>query len=375
MTKGSLASLTFFCASFSVSQTTKLAKPFVVALSVLTLNLPVLASYQNPAYDRGLARMTHGDWDGAVESFGESIGFSSEDPHPYFMRGQCFYHMNNFAQAVEDFDHAIRISPDHVDAYLWRGNAHAKLGQEEEAITDYQRAIRLKPLLAKNYFSVPPEKRNAGMDPGIAVAGRRKFQAGQEVVERAGSYKQKSTNERAVELYKEAMEKLYPNGLNGGPKSDVAEVQGTEVTNVDTHSPPQIKDSKIALEETTGQERKRILKKAKQVDSSIDEVARAKAKKDIESYSEAIRQDKANPANYFHRGRMHQYLKNYDQAISDFSDAIRLSPQSSQFYLARASIYMLVNKPVLAKADVQSARSVDPTLPKKVTLDLESPQP
>ncbi|MHA4875215.1 tetratricopeptide repeat protein, partial [Enterococcus faecium] len=87
---------------------------------------------------------------------------------------------------------------------------------------------------------------------------------------------------------------------------------------------------------------------------------RAKAKKDIESYSEAIRQDKANPSNYFHRGRMHQYLKNYDQAISDFSDAIRLSPQSSQFYLARAAIYMLLDKPILSRADVTNARSVDP---------------
>jgi len=36
---------------------------------------------------------------------------------------------------------------------------------------------------------------------------------------------------------------------------------------------------------------------------------------------------------------------------------------------------MLIKKPLLAKADVKSAQSVDPTVPAKVLLDLEPPTP
>ena len=325
--------------------------------------LPVYADYQSPAFDEGRERMARGDYDGAIISFGEAIGLSAENPRAYSLRGQCFYNLKNYNQAREDFSHALMSAPDVSEYYLWRGNTYANLQQDDNAITDYQKAIKLDPKLAAQYFAVPAEKRNAELQPGTAVVGRRKFKAGQELDEKGGNYVKKTTNNHAVDLYKLAMERLYPDGLP------------IPIGDDPSRQPATISTTKMTLEETTGKAKVKAVKAAKKKDESFDQIGRDKFKAQVAQYSEAIRTDSDNAANFYHRGRAHQYLKEYDQAVSDFSDAIRLQPQSSQFYLARAAVHMLMKKPTLAKDDVKSAQSVDPTVPAKVTLDLEPPQP
>lgn len=325
--------------------------------------LPVYADFQSPAFDQGRERMARGDYDGAIVSFGEAIGLSSENPRAYSLRGQCFYNLKNYSQALDDFSHAMMSAPNNSEYYLWRGNTYANLGQDDNAITDYQKAIKFDPKLATQYFAFPAEKRNADLQPSTAVVGRRKFKAGQELDERGGNYVKKTTNSHAVELYKTAMERLYPDGLP------------IPIGDDPNRKPATISTSNMTLEETTGKAKVKAVKAAKKKDDSFDQIGRDKFKKQVDQYSEAIRADSDNATNYYHRGRAHQYLKEYDQAIADFSDAIRLSPQNSQFYLARAAVHMLMKKPVLARDDVKSAQSVDPTLPSKVVLDLEPPQP
>ncbi len=338
--------------------------------------MPVYADYQSPAFDQGKERMSHRDYDGAIVSFGEAIGLSAENPRAYLLRGQCFYNLKNYSQALDDFSHAIISQPENSEIYLWRGNTYANLTQDENAIADYQKAIKLNPKLAEQYFAAPPEKRNADSQPATAVVGRRKFRAGTELDERGGSYVKQTTQTHAVDLYKQAMTRSYPDGL----KTDLVSLAHTKLTPLplsdDTSKKPAtITSSNISLEETTGKEKSKAVKKAKKVDDKFDQVGHDKFKKEVDQYSEAIRQDAGSAANYYHRGRAHQYLKEYEQALQDFSDAIRLSPQDSQFYLARAAIYSLMKKPLMAKADVKNAQSVDPTVPSKVILDLEPPQP
>jgi tetratricopeptide (TPR) repeat protein len=327
--------------------------PVCFALVGLFVSIPSFAEYTTSAFDQGRERMSRRDYDGAIISFGEAIGFSSENPKSYMLRGQCFFHLKNYQQALDDFSHAIMTSPDTSEYYLWRGNTYASMAQDDNAITDYQKAIKLDPNLAKSYFAVPPEKRN------VASAAK------------------KPGSSHAVELYKSAMEKSFPNGLPPeiatlpSPVSVVPLPIGDEASK----RPVVISTSNGAMEETTGKARSKAVRAAKKVDEKFDQIGHDKFKKDVDQYTEALRQDNGNANNYFHRGRAHQYLREYDQALQDFSDAIRLQPQNSQFYLARASIYMLIKKPLLAKADVKSAQSVDPTVPAKVQLDLEPPQP
>jgi tetratricopeptide (TPR) repeat protein len=327
--------------------------PICLALISLCASTPSFAEYTTSAFDQGRERMSRRDYDGAIMSFGESIGFSAENPKAYLMRGQCFFHLKNYQQALDDFSHASMTTPNVSEIYLWRGNTYASMGQDDNAIVDYQKAIKLDPNLAKQYFAVPPEKRN------VASAAK------------------KPGTSHAVDLYKQAMDKSFPTGLT----PDIAalptpvSVVSLPVGDDPSKSPAVITTSNGTLEETTGKTKKKAVKAAKKVDENFDQVGHDKFKKDIDQYTEALKSDNGNASNYFHRGRAHQYLREYDQALQDFSDAIRLNPQNSQFYLARASIYMLIKKPLLAKADVKSAQSVDPTVPAKVLLDLEPPTP
>ena len=327
--------------------------PIFLALIGLCTSSPVFAEYTTSAFDQGRERMSRRDYDGAIISFGEAIGFSSENPKAYMLRGQCFFQLKNYQQALDDFSHAIMSAPDSSEIYLWRGNTHASMSQDDDAIGDYQKAIKLDPKLAKQYFAVPPEKRNA-----------------QSVSKKPGT-------SHAVDLYKSAMDKSFPNGLTpdiAALPSAVPIVQ-LPVGDDPNKKPEVITTTNGTLEETTGKTSKKAVKAAKKVDEKFDQIGHDKFKRDIDQYTEALKTDNGNAANYFHRGRAHQYLREYDQSLQDFSDAIRLNPQNSQYYLARASIYMLIKKPLLAKADVKSAQSVDPTVPARVTLDLEPPQP
>ena len=330
----------------------------------LCSNPTALAGYENPAFDRGKARMSHGDWDGAVESFGESIGFSSESPDPYFLRGQCFWHMKNYDLAINDFDKALKIAPDKSEVYLWRGAAYAKVGQDDGAVKDYEQAIKLDPSLAKKYFAGLDHDGNLRTpDPGIrqqVVRGGRVLQQGQQ-----------TRDDHSIALYKQAMNKVYPNGFNGQDQAPAGDSSSSDRTVKDYVAPGSPASSAADQDRAGKKNQKRFAKNEEEREAKQDEIKHARAKRRVEEYSEAIRREPANAANYYHRGKAHQVLKNYDQAVADFSDAIRLSPQNSQFYLARASVYMLMNKTVLAEADVKSAHSVDPTLPRKVNLDLE----
>jgi tetratricopeptide (TPR) repeat protein len=58
-----------------------------------------------------------------------------------------------------------------------------------------------------------------------------------------------------------------------------------------------------------------------------------------------------NAESAFHRGEHYYYKKNYDKAISDYSEAIRLNPNYALAYGSRAHAYRNQGKLEKAQAD------------------------
>jgi tetratricopeptide (TPR) repeat protein len=75
----------------------------------------------------------------------------------------------------------------------------------------------------------------------------------------------------------------------------------------------------------------------------------------ITEYSEAIRLKPDDPAVYNNRGAVYQILKQYQQAIADYSKAIGLKPDSAGAYNDRGNSYSALQQFDQATADYTEA--------------------
>jgi tetratricopeptide (TPR) repeat protein len=95
--------------------------------------------------NRGVARKTKGNLDGAIEDYNQAIGLKPDSAEVYGNRGKAHQAKSNLNGAIEDFDQAIRLKPDYADAFNDRGVVRGDQGDLDGALQDYNEAIRLKP--------------------------------------------------------------------------------------------------------------------------------------------------------------------------------------------------------------------------------------
>ena len=145
----------------------------------------------NPAFETGLERMGHRDYDGAVTSFTEVIAFDSKNSKAYVMRGKAFFQLRDYRRAIEDFAREIAQSANDSESFLWKGAAESRLGQDDDAVNDYEKAIRLDMQLVKNY------------DEGKNTQGGKPTQSAA-----SGSGAHASQNEHSVQNYEAAMRRV-----------------------------------------------------------------------------------------------------------------------------------------------------------------------
>jgi tetratricopeptide (TPR) repeat protein len=282
--------------------------------------------------------MNRGDYDGAIITFGEAIGFDMTNMRAYMKRGQCFYKLKNYEESIKDFSHIIENEPHNSNAYLWRGTANSKLGDHDATVRDYLAAIRLDPQLAKQY------QENGGADAvqdGNTGKGR---QPGTKA----------SENKASVSAYEEAMAQYLKqkdsDRLSGGQTEQAMRTaaEDTRPEGKRRRTPEMDADKKAANERLPDD--KDVLR---------DRIAKLNS---------AVEADNRNPHLYFRRALLYAKMESYDQAISDLTKSLDLDPMNANVYIARARVYHHQGQPDLAKADLEKARSVDPTVPAKIRL-------
>jgi tetratricopeptide (TPR) repeat protein len=95
--------------------------------------------------NRGIAYRRQGDFEHAINDYGQAIKLNPGDADSYFNRGVANGMRGKLDTAIEDFDRAIKLKPDHVGALYSRGLTYSNEGQWGRAIQDYDRAIELDP--------------------------------------------------------------------------------------------------------------------------------------------------------------------------------------------------------------------------------------
>lgn len=356
----------------------------ILSLSALSFALGAgsgALAYQSPAYDRGCAEMSRGDWDGAIISFGEVIGFDMNNLDAYMKRGKCFYHLNNFKEAIGDFSHILDNNPSNVDALLWRGTVNARIGNHEASVRDYLAAIRSDPSLAKKFEAGSPPAASTDVQQGQVL--KRGF--GNEPELRSGP---KSAavgtpeNQGAVKDYERAMalflnqrqtDELPAQSSIGARGEDLNDRAPDEVAKPGTGSAQaRQRRHKEGLGEKGASDSMAAGKPLPESDEDLGKgggagsVDKAAVRARIAKLNNALELDDRNPQLIYRRGLLYERLLNFDQALSDYSRAINLSPMEASYYLARARTYHNLDQPDLEQDDIKKAQSIDPLLPKKI---------
>jgi tetratricopeptide (TPR) repeat protein len=92
----------------------------------------------------------------------------------------------------------------------------------------------------------------------------------------------------------------------------------------------------------------------------VEALGKKEYDKAIKDFTDAIRLDPKNAAAYRYRGHAHFKKKEYDRAIKDFTDAIRLGPKFITAYFGRGLAYYFKKEYDKAIRDYTQAIRLDP---------------
>jgi tetratricopeptide (TPR) repeat protein len=104
-------------------------------------------------YNRGYARQTQRDLDGAMTEYGKAIRLNPNSAEAYIGRGSVRIDMGDLDGAIADYDRAIQIEPNNINAYFGRSLARYSKSDLDGAIADYDQTIRLEPTYSDAYFN------------------------------------------------------------------------------------------------------------------------------------------------------------------------------------------------------------------------------
>jgi tetratricopeptide (TPR) repeat protein len=100
--------------------------------------------------NRGVAYRLKGDYDSAIQDYGQAIKLNAKFATAHVNRGVAYDNKGEYDRAIQDYDQAIKLKPS-AEAYFNRGNAYLRKGQHDHAIDDYNQALKLKPEFASAF--------------------------------------------------------------------------------------------------------------------------------------------------------------------------------------------------------------------------------
>ena len=109
--------------------------------------------YASYYFNMGYASNNKGDFDKAIEYYGEAIKLDPGLAMAYNNRGGVYYDKGEYDRAIEDSSKAIKLDPEDFKAYNNRGLAFENIGEYDRAIEDHDKAIELDPEYSNAYNS------------------------------------------------------------------------------------------------------------------------------------------------------------------------------------------------------------------------------
>jgi len=266
---------------------------------------------------------TTADFEKCAQVFTDAISIRPDRPRPnyYFSRGRCFASMGHFQRALFDFSMAIRLDPAGPGVakhYGNRGFCFRKLGRIEEALEDYNDALAYEKENAQHYY------------------------------ERALVFDDLEDYEAAIADFSQALEKRFANQFRahfhrgicyrktGKLEQSVADLKAA--IGADATSPEA--QNHLGLSYTL----MKHFKDAKDCFTAAMELQECMS---------------GNPKYINNRGLASYHMQEYDEAIADFTLAIKYDSATASIFFNRGNAHFAKGEHPLALQDYDVAITLD----------------
>jgi tetratricopeptide (TPR) repeat protein len=118
---------------------------------VISLNNPtyIVNAYNN----RGNSYSALGEHQEAIADFTQAISLDPTYTFAYVNRGMTYSNLSEYQKAITDYDQALSIDPAHALAFYNRGMTYSALHEYQKAIADYDQALSLIPRYTEAFYA------------------------------------------------------------------------------------------------------------------------------------------------------------------------------------------------------------------------------
>ena len=278
-----------------------------------------------------------------IADFTQAIQLDPKDAMYYSLRGASYSELKDYKQAIADYTQAIQLDPKDADYYYFRGvYGYLALEDYKQAIADYTQAIQLNRKDARYYFN-----------RGIAYLALKDYkqaiadytQAIQLDPKDAIYYSHRGGVYLILKDYKQAISDLTET-IRRDPKNAPYTIQGLRYS--------EFKDNKnILIPYTT-------IMSITYSERGNAYIQLKEYKQAINDYTQAIQLNPKNADYYAIRGGIYSFLKEYKQAIDDYTQAIKIDHKKAIYYDFRGLAYLQLKDYKQAIADYTQAIQLDP---------------
>jgi len=318
-------------------------KRFPESIEAYNQAIKFYPDFQHSYLSRGWSYLVLQKYQQAIDDFTQVIQLDPKNADYYHSRGLAYSLLNKRQQAIDDLTQAIQLDPKNAQYYSHRGYAYSALKKYQQAITDFTKAIQLDPKNAQYY--------NAR---GLVYGSLEDYKKAIEDITEAirldpkdfSYYASRGIAYSGLKDYKQAISDLTE-AIRLDPKNAPYTVQGLRYS--------EFKDNKLRISSYNTQ-------------LSIVYVTRGDAysklkeyKQAIDDYTQAIKIDTQYADTYRSRGNVYWQLKEYKQAIDDYTQAIKIDPKNANYYARRGLTYLQLKDYKQAIDDYNQAIKIDNT--------------
>ena len=131
----------YYNGGFSALSEKKYDKALEGFNKAIDLNPNYVAAY----FKRGLTYYSKGDCNHAIADYTKVIELNPSDADAYNIRGTIYHIKGDYDLAIADYTKVIELNPSDADAYNIRGLTYSEKGNFDRAIDDFTKALALSP--------------------------------------------------------------------------------------------------------------------------------------------------------------------------------------------------------------------------------------